>query len=324
LSSSAKLKYAHHAQDQLEDHLEDGLVLEDERTELTHGRLARIRQSRATTGTPTGPRNAAGGTLKRGFISGRQKVESASDMRPASRSVSGSNGLLATPSNARIYQANAASPAVPPSSSANTPSRVRHRTSHSRLRDAPSSSSLAKRQSMSSLRDMAKLHEATASSSYRPAIPTGPSYSAQTAASAARSSGNPRKSSAEFDWPNLDRSRTPSERSYGIRSASSSMNSRTGRPRAPVPSSFTQQSIPDESSSFAPSAFPTDNKLRKSAGFRTYGDGTELDGIEDLQVDRAKEGMVKLPKGTFSAGGSLSRSAGQQLGLGRPPRSLRK
>lgn len=324
LSSSAKLKYAPHAQDPLEDHLEDGLILEDERTELTHGRLARIRQSRATTGTPTGPRNAAGGTLKRGFISGRQKVESAGDMRPPSRPVSGSNGLLATLSNARIYQANVVSPGFPHPSSANTPSGLRHRTSHSRLRDAPSSSSFGKRQSMSSLRDMAKLHEATGSSSYHPAIPTAPSYTAQTAASAARSAGNPRKSSTETDWPNMDRSRTPSERSYGVRSASSSMNSRTGRPRAPIPSSFTQQSISDESSSFAPSAFPMDNKLRKSAGFKTYGDGTELDGIEDLQVDRAKEGMVKLPKGTSSAGGSLSRLAGQQLGLGRPPRSLRE
>lgn len=325
LSSSAKLKYVPLAQDQLEDHLEDGLVLGDERTELTHGRLARIRQSRSTTGTPTGPRNAAGGTLKRGFISGRQKVESASDVRPPSRTISGSNGLRATPSNARINQASPSSPALPPSSSANTPSRLRHRTSHSRLGDAPSSSSLGKRQSMSSLREMAKLHETTGFSVYHLPIPSAPSYTAQTAASAARSAGNPRKGSGDSEWPTMDRSRTPSERSYGIRSASSSMNSTTGRSRAPIPPSFTQRPISDESSSFAPSPFPIDNKLRKSTGFRSYGDGTELDGIEDLQVDRAKEGMVKLPKGTLpSTGGSVGRSAGQQLGLGRPPRLPRK
>jgi hypothetical protein len=50
-----------------------------------------------------------------------------------------------------------------------------------------------------------------------------------------------------------------------------------------------------------------------------------LDEIEDLQVDRAKEGMVTLPVGGYrSAGSSLGRSAGQHLGLGRPPRSNRK
>ena len=325
LSSSAKLKYVPLAQDPLEDLLENGLVLGDERTELTHDRLARIRQSRAPTGTPTGPRNAAGGTLKRGFISGRQKVESGSDARPVSRSVSGSMGLLATPSSTRIHQAGPASSAFPTSSTANTPSRLRHRTSHSRLGDAGSSSSLGKRQSMSSLREMAKLHETTGFPDQHPPIQHAPSYTAQTAASAARLAANSRKASAESGWPNIEQPRSPSERSHGIRSPSSSMNSRAGRPRAQIPPSFTQEAVLDESSAFVPSPFPIGDKLRKSVGLRSYGDGTELDGIEDLQVDRAKEGMFKLPKGASFAGhGSLGRSAGQQLGLGRPFRLPRK
>lgn len=327
LSSSAKLKYVPLAQDPLEDHLEDGLVLGDERSELTHGRLARIRQSRATAtmGTPTGPRNAAGGTLKRGFISGRQKVESGSDVRPVSRSVSGSMGLLATPSSDHIHQAGPAASALPTSSSANTPRRLRHRTSHSRLGNAGSSSSLGKRQSMSSLREMAKLHETTGFPNQHPPTQHPPSYTAQTASSAARSAGNSRKGSAESGWPNMEQSRSPSERSQGIRSQSSSMNSRAERPRAPIPPCFTQEAVLDESSAFAPSSFPIGNKLRKSVGLRSCGDGTELDGIEDLQVDRTKEGMLKLPKGASSTvHGSLGRSAGQQLGLGRPSRLPRK
>ncbi|GHJ86410.1 hypothetical protein NliqN6_2812 [Naganishia liquefaciens] len=317
LSSSAKLKYVPLAQDSLEDQLEDGLVLGDERTELTHRRLARIRQSRVNQGTPTGPRNAVGGTLKRGFISGRQKVDNASDAPSISRPASGSNGLLATPSNARIYQASPSFSALPPASLANTPSRLRHRTSQSRLGEAFSSSSLGKRQSMSSLRDAAKLHESTGFSMQHPPSRNALSYTAQTAASAARSVENPRKGSAESGWPNAERSRTPSERSYGIRSTSSSMNSKTDRPRAPIPPSFTQEAVFDESSAFAPSSLPISNKLRKLVGLKSYGDGTELDGIEDLQVDRTKEGMVKQPKETSSSvHGSIGRSAGQHLGLG--------
>ena len=307
------------------------MVLQDERTELTHGRLARIRQSRATTGTPTGPRNAAGGTLKRGFITGRQKVEASVQKGDSlgrqynpTRSVSGSNGLLATPSHSRTYTSTPSSPAphALPSSSANTPNRLRHQKSHSRLGRAPPSPSLGKRQSMSSIREMAQLHEATGFSTYYPptAVTNAPSYSAQTAASAARAAGKTRTSSTESEeWPSRAPSRTPSERSLAPRSASSTLNSGSGKMRPPIPTAFTHDALTDKS---APAVT---SRLRKPHATRAYGNGTELDEIEDLQVDRAKEGMVTLPvAGYRSAGSSLGRSAGQHLGLGRPPRSNRK
>lgn len=331
LSSAAKLKCVPFAQDQIEDQLEDGLVLQDERTELTHGRLARIRQSRAATGTPTGPRNAAGGTLKRGFITGRQKIEapvqkgdSLGRQANPTRSVSGSNRLLATPSHSRTFTSTPSSPDphALPLSSANTPNRLRHQKSHSRLGRAPPSPSLGKRQSMSSIREMAQLHEATGYSTYYPPTPitNAPSYSAQTAASAARAAGKIRKSSTESDeWLSRAPSRTPSERSLAPRSSSSTLNSGSGRMRAPIPTAFTHDSLTDKSAPVVTS------RLRKPHAARAYGDGTELDEIEDLQVDRAKEGMVTLPVGGCrSAGSSLGRSAGQHLGLGRPPRPNRK
>lgn len=327
LASAAKFKGLPIAQDQLEDQLEDGLVLEDERTELTRGRLARIKQSRATGGTPTGPRNAAGGTLKRGFITGRQKVEptmqkgdSLGRHHNGSRSASGSSGLLATPSHTRTYTS---TPSLPTphavASSANTPHQLRHQKSHSRLGRAPPSPSLGKRQSMSSIREMAQLHETTGYSTFHPPTPViiAPSYSAQTAASAARAAGKIRKSSTESDeWPSRPGSRTPSERSLAPRSASSTINSGSGRLRAPIPAMFAHD-ITDESASAT-------SRLRKPHMARAYGDGTELDGIEDLQVDRAKEGLATLPVRTRSAGNSLGRSAGGHLGLGRPPRPHRK
>lgn len=37
---------------------------------------------------------------------------------------------------------------------------------------------------------------------------------------------------------------------------------------------------------------------------KTYGDGTELDDFDDLQLDRQKEGMLKVPKGSSGSGSS--------------------
>lgn len=333
-SSTAKYKYVNQAQDRIEDHLEDGLVLQDERTELTHGRLARIRQTRANTGTPTGPRNAAGGTLKRGFITGRQRVEPtgrdtdlARTSQP-SRFATSSSGP-ATPSRSRTPRTLATSP---PPNAANmpsdlvsaTPSRLRHQKSHSRLGQPPPSPSLGKRQSMSSLREMANLHETTGYSTYHPPVPNAPAYTAQTAASVARSTGKIRNSSTGSDEWGTTRSRTSSEHSSTVGSTPSTGANRTVKPRPPLSSAFAPDKRADYTSSSRLTG-PIVHQLKTPRSHILYGDGSELDAFEDLQLDRAKEGMLKVPKGSSGTGhGSLGRSAGSQLGLGRPPRSGRK
>lgn len=59
-----------------------------------------------------------------------------------------------------------------------------------------------------------------------------------------------------------------------------------------------------------PSA-PTVKVLRKPKRQKTYGDGTELDGIEDLPLDREKEGLYRVqPKGYGGASGSGNRVPG--------------
>ncbi|KAJ9116937.1 hypothetical protein QFC22_004595 [Naganishia vaughanmartiniae] len=331
LSSTNKFKYVIQAQDRIEDHLEDGLVLQDERTELTHGRLARIRQTRANTGTPTGPRNAAGGTLKRGFITGRQRVESigrkdlVQSLQPSRSATSSSS--LATPLRSRTARptsppTNAFIP--PPDVASTTPSRLRHQKSHSRLGQPPPSSALGKRQSMSSIREMANLHETTGYSTYHPPVPSVQSYTAQTAASAARSSGKIRNSSTGSDEWGTTRSRTSSDHSSTVRSTPSTGANRTVKPRPLLSSAFAPDTRADHASSTRSPSVLIAHQLKTPRSFRPYGDGTELDTFEDLQVDRAKEGMLKVPKGSSGAGsGSFGRSAGLQLGLGRPPRSGR-
>ncbi|KAJ9101733.1 hypothetical protein QFC21_003072 [Naganishia friedmannii] len=334
LSSNAKSKYVNQAQDRIEDHLEDGLVLQDERTELTHGRLARLRQTRANTGTPTGPRNAAGGTLKRGFNTGRQRVEStiqstdpAQSLQPSKSAVSSSG--FATPSRSRTIRTSATSPpaniaSIPTDLASATPSRLRHQKSHSRLGHPPPSPSLGKRQSMSSIREMAQLHETTGYSTYHPPALSVPSYTAQTATSAARSLGKIRNSSTGSDEWGTTRSRTSSEQSSTVRSTPSTGANRTLRPRRLLSSTFAPDTQADHTSSARFPSVPIAHQLKTPKSHIPYGDGTELDAFEDLQLDRGKEGMLKVPKGGSGAAyGSLGRSAGLQLGLGRPPPSGR-
>ncbi|KAJ9113881.1 hypothetical protein QFC19_000074 [Naganishia cerealis] len=348
LSSAAKYKFVTHAQDRIEDYLEDGLVLEDERTELTHGRLARIRQTRATNtgGTPTGPRNAAGGTLKRGFILGRQRVDSSS-RRPTtdqmvatsllpSRSVSSSgSGLLATQSHTRTSRALASSPPPAPASTAGisssdvasaTPRRLRHQASHSRLGlPPPPSPSLGKRQSMSSIREMAHLHETTGYSTYHLPVPDGLSYTAQTAASVDKPARGrmENESTGSDEWPTTSRSRTSSDHSATVRSTPSTGANRTVKARAPLSSAFAPDKRTDHAATAASSTRFLDvsiahhHQLVKPKPGVPYGDGTELDAFEDLQLDRAKEGMIKVPKGSSGVAScaSLGRCAAEHLGL---------
>lgn len=54
--------------------------------------------------------------------------------------------------------------------------------------------------------------------------------------------------------------------------------------------------------------------LKRPKRLRAYGDGTELDGIEDLPTDRDREGKYRVaPKG-YSSGGKIVR---KDSGAGR-------
>ena len=63
--------------------------------------------------------------------------------------------------------------------------------------------------------------------------------------------------------------------------------------------------------------------LKRPKRPRTYGDGTELDGIEDLPLDREKEGRYRVqPKGYINRipGATFTQRDDDKMGTRRPLR----
>lgn len=312
-----------------EESFEDGLVLDDAATELNQGRLSRLRRIRASksrTSDVNRTIRVTGSVLQRnvlsvsgstrGFISleemARIATQAGSSSKPWSPVPTGTrttsaqtSGFVAeSPSRASSRAAEVRSVTNPSPSHASTtslaaytPSRLRHQKSHSRLQQPPPSPSLGRKQSLQSLQDAM----ANQTSNLRPRLVgepgrvVAPSYEGQTAASVARAHRRDRDHDAPPPAPSTGsagRVSGLSEQAVIDRLTMPTSSSRA-KARPAISSIFATSSPPAASHVSLSPTLPT-QLLRRPKKPRSYGDGTELDAFDDLQVDRQKEGTMKV------------------------------
>ncbi|TRM66432.1 hypothetical protein BD626DRAFT_487739 [Schizophyllum amplum] len=180
-----------------------------------------------------------------------------------------------------------------------------------------STSRLTRKASLSSLMDTS---QASGSGSVSSSGSAKARYEEPTAASRAKihkHSATTRVSGTKFEVPPT-RPSTPSSNPAALRLTMPTQGSRTGKLRPALSSVFSPTASGPQSPMFrtsspaprppsslskqasrpptAPPAAP--RLLRKPKRARTYGDGTELDGFDDLPTDRDKEGRFRIePKG---------------------------
>jgi hypothetical protein len=323
ISSAAKSRYDPH-----EEAFEDGLVLEEEGAELNQTRLSRLRKARLPPATPS--KSLASGYKR--DASGRGGVEGGDLFRErrTSGKIENPEGKTRKVDSGRVMVDAISS--MPSATGPFSPHRLRPRKSHSRLNDrlAPSPGpSLIKKQSLASLRD------AMAQNGEHGGVP---SYVAPTASSAARQAAKSRERFSEAAHqplpPSPNRPRTPSDREQNAHRQTVPVSASKSKSRPAVGSAFIRPSSsasnPCHSTlphSFMSSTMTVAQVLKKPKNLRTYGDGTELEGFDDLVVDRSKEGSNLASKGSGGGLASYSYVSGlpngsngnSSLGLGRPP-----
>ncbi|KAF9022975.1 hypothetical protein BDZ89DRAFT_1070336 [Hymenopellis radicata] len=238
-----------------------------------------------------------------------RRVTSRSTSVPAQRQASTS---LRPPS--RVKSDRAKSPINPPQA-------LRGQKSHSGLQPMTSSSSkrLTRKASLSSL--MEPPPEGSASGSGRAR------YDQPTAASRAKTQRKPSTTRLSQDYESPVRSSTPSSNSNSPRTTTMQQldvfrESPTSRTASPVPPR------PPSNLSKAPRAAisPTPvvpKVLRKPKRVRTYGDGTELDAIDDLPTDRDKESRFRVQPAGYGnriPGGSYASKAAEKSSVRKTTR----
>ncbi|KLO13921.1 hypothetical protein SCHPADRAFT_827212 [Schizopora paradoxa] len=230
-----------------------------------------------------------------------------------------------------------APPSQPPSSFlAPKSGALRNQKSHSGLKSpSPPNSAhrkLSRKASLSSLMETSNA-QASSSNASRPPLPSG--YSATTAASRARTHTNSTGRMGSLD-PHVPPTRpsTPSSNPAALRlTMPTSMARMKSRPAissvfptapSPVPSPPPSQtgrlnrSPPAPSTSSRPPSSLGSAKVLRRTKRRVFGDGTELDGIEDLPVDREKEARLRVqPKGYQSRVPSASFPKDKDKDLGK-------
>lgn len=195
---------------------------------------------------------------------------------------------------------------------------LRTQKSHQVLKPPSPRSTMARKASLSSLIDTA----ATASTSPSVPVHAGTTYTASTAASRARSqalheTAHHARTTTHYPVPPT-RPTTPSASTAALRLTMPTTSSRAkirpaissvfsgigpnkdkdGRSSPSSRPSSTLSSGSSGKSPHASAAPPVPKLLKRPKRARTYGDGTELDGIEDLPTDREKERLYRVtPKG---------------------------
>jgi hypothetical protein len=269
------------------------------RPPLTLRPPSRLRQDRAK--SPTNPPPSSIRQLRQLATSPTFGVSSAS--RPAQ------------PTRAQTFQAVSSAPAAPPSSFLSPkPGSLRGQKSHSGLKppSPPSQRKLARKASLSSLTDNRQIQASGSGAPVGSVV--NPRYETHTAASRAKThSSTSRMTGLDYIVPPT-RPTTPSSNPVAVRltmpTSSSRLKARPAissvfsgtplgsanesRPASPIvrrPSS-TLSNRPALVQSPPPSSAA--KMLRKPKRARTYGDGTELDSIEDLPTDRDKEAKFRV------------------------------
>ncbi|KAL0579361.1 hypothetical protein V5O48_002637 [Marasmius crinis-equi] len=222
--------------------------------------------------------------------------------------------LLNPPNQSQTFQALSQNPSPSTSSFlAPKPGSLRGQKSHSGLKPPtpPPTRRLTRKASLSSLMDTSQSQASGSGSSSGKAR-----YEQPTAASSAK---NQRSSTTRYKVPPT-RPSTPSSNTAALRLTMPTVPTRSrpalssvwGAPPSPaIPSPITRNTSsplprPPSSLSLKSSSSripiiaspPAPKVLRKPRRARTYGDGTELDNIDDLPTDRDKESRFRVqPKG---------------------------
>lgn len=328
------------APERRDESFEDGLVLEDAAAELNSRRLLRLRRNRPAAGSQASRlliranpapirRSNAGGMIssRSGFISLAEMAQTAAEISegpPATRAPpSGASGTaqdaIARHSETRSVTDPSHPGRLPPvsASRAYTPSRLRSQKSFSRLQQPPPSPSIHRKQSLQSL-----LEGAAAVPPPRPRFGSdraaqGPyhSYEAQTAASIGRTH---RERPVETTPPSSSNGSGPRIHAASGQAVIDRLtlptSSSRARARPAISSIFARMSPPTASASFAPHG----QILAQPKRGRSYGDGTELDAFDDLQVDRQAEGTSKVQVMAVSPPARLRAEAGTTALRGAP------
>ncbi|KAJ3734707.1 hypothetical protein DFJ43DRAFT_1114787 [Lentinula guzmanii] len=244
---------------------------------------------------------------------------------------------LNPPSRSQTFQTLSSVPSPPPSSSsflAPKPGSLRGQKSHSGLKPPTPPASTRKLSRKASLSSLLETGSSQASGSGSSAGPSKARYEEPTVASRAKSQRStsrlrgldypvpPTRPSTPSTNPNAIRLTLPTATRVKSRPALSSLFNH-GAPSSPgvQPTSFrTASPIPPRPPSnlsnraprvaLQPSAPSAPKVMKRPKRQRTYGDGTELDGFEDLPTDRDKESRFRvqpkgygnrIPGGTFSS-----------------------
>lgn len=229
---------------------------------------------------------------------------------------------LRPPQRAQTYQAFSSASPTPPSPSflSPKPGSLRGQKSYSGLKPPTPPSTLRKLTRKASLSSLIESSHAQASGSGPALVASGSKarYEEPTAASRAKSHKNSTSRILEFKVPPT-RPSTPSSNPAALRLTMPTQSRLKARPalsavfaapmspgtksplvratsplppRPPSGLSLRSTRIPSNPQPAAPKV------LRRPKRQRTYGDGTELDGIDDLPTDREKEGRFRVqPKG---------------------------
>ncbi|KAJ3515280.1 hypothetical protein NLJ89_g1855 [Agrocybe chaxingu] len=316
-----------------EDDFEMGLVINDD-VDLSPSRLVNSQQqsqrhfSRSNSVPPAKPsvlRPPSRAKLERSKSPANPPTSSAKQLQKIRLSPS---PPLRPPSRSHTFQPLASGLPTPgPSPSSNNnflvakPGSLRGQKSHSGLKPPSPPSSSRKLTRKASLSSLIESSHTQASGSNPPIEPIKVArYEEPTASSRARNHKSSTSRIHDFKVPPT-RPSTPSSNPAALRltmptqsrlksrptlsqvfggSSAAGQEARATSPLPPRPpsSSSLRASAPSRSSSFAslPPAAP--RLLRRPKRLRTYGDGTELDGIDDLPTDREKEVRYRVqPKG---------------------------
>ncbi|KAH9937157.1 uncharacterized protein B0H18DRAFT_1081422 [Fomitopsis serialis] len=288
-----------------EDDFEMGLVIDND-VELSPSRLLTSKSTKraapsnrsrsAPPRPPTAIRPPSRLKTDRAKSPNTPPISSASQLRKIGTPPSPHHGLVSR-------QALAAAPTSPVSFLTPKPGGLRIQKSHSGLKPTSPSSThkLGRKASLPSLSESS--HNAQASGSGSGSSPVQASYNAPTASSRAKMQANStsRIHGLEYNVPPT-RPSTPSSNPAALRLTMPTSSSRW-KSRTPISSVF-----PAPTSAVAPlpawaraneePASTAPKVMKRPKRQRTYGDGAELDGFDDLPLDRDKEEQFRVePKG---------------------------
>ncbi|KAG7450651.1 uncharacterized protein BT62DRAFT_1001450 [Guyanagaster necrorhizus] len=308
-----------------EDDFEMGLVIEDDADFSPSRLLSNTQQSHLhsadnrSKSVPPHQRNVSATRPSWRLRSGRPK----SPVKPGPTASRNAQKSGPSPSPPLYPPSRSNTPSTAPSSFLSPrPGSLRGQKSHTGLNSPPTSKKISRKSSLSSL--MGSSNRTSGSSV--PSSSNSARYEEPTTASRAKShKASMSRVTQDYKVPPT-RPSTPSTSTAALRLTVPTTGRLKSRPTlsavfgssGDAPIRRTASPLPPRPASTSKLASHTSapKVLRRPKRLRTYGDGTELDGIEDLPTDRDKESRFRVqPKGHGHRipGGSFAKSPGDTL-----------